>query len=246
MSQQPQSPPIHKPQFRARLNSLRVSRQSGVFGIAEIVGLAGSLFILVLVIVAYLYFLVPARSRRATLELERARLQSQLRNSQALLAQGQSTDATVHNITQSLEAFETTGLVDANRGRMGLYDSLNTLIRKNALRNTSGPTYTPLEPMGSKVSAGSKAANTKWQSIYPGIAISVTVEGPYQNLRRFVRDLETSKQFVIINTVELERATESNSAAASDAGPAGASLVSLRLEMTTYFQRGGEQSVSGD
>jgi Tfp pilus assembly protein PilO len=246
MSQQ--APPVQKREFRARLNSLRISRQSPVFGVAEIIGLAGSLLILVLVVVAYLYFLVPARSRRATLELERARLQSQLRNSQDVLIRGQSTDATVHTITQSLDAFETTGLVEANRGRMGLYDSLNTLIRKNGLRNTSGPAYTPLEPIGSKATPGSRAANTKWQSIYPGISISVTVEGPYQNLRHFVRDIETSKQFVIINTVELERATESNSATTSDTAAAGShsALVSLRLEMTTYFQRGGTENISGD
>ncbi|HZE64391.1 MAG TPA: GspMb/PilO family protein [Pyrinomonadaceae bacterium] len=246
MSQQ--APPVQKREFRPRFNSLRISRQSPVFGVAEIIGLAGGLLILVLVVVAYLYFLVPARSRRATLELERARLQSQLRNSQEVLIRGQSTDATVHTITQSLDAFETTGLVEANRGRMGLYDSLNTLIRKNDLRNTSGPAYTPLEPIGSKATPGSRAANTKWQSIYPGIAISVTVEGPYQNLRHFVRDIETSKQFVIINTVELERATESNSATTSDTGAAGShsALVSLRLEMTTYFQRGGTENISGN
>lgn len=247
MSQQSPPPITRKREFRARFNNLR-SRQSSVFGTAEIIGLAGSLLILVLVVVAYLYFLVPARSRRATGELERARLQSQLRTSQEVLVRGQSTDATVHNITQSLEAFESTGLAEANRGRMGLYDSLNSLIRKNGLRNTSGPSYTPLDPIGSKVSSGSKTS-TKWQSIYPGIAISVTVEGPYQNLRRFVRDIETSKQFVIINTVELERATESSNATPSDtAAPGGSnsSVVSLRLEMTTYFQRTGPVASSGD
>lgn len=230
--------------MRARFSNLRISRQSGVFGVAEVIGLAGALLILVMVVASYLYFLVPARSRRAALELERARLQSQLRNSQELLTRGLSIDATVHNITQSLDSFETAGLVDANRGRMGLYDSLNTLIRKNGLRNTSGPSYTPLEPIGSKTSPGSKAANTKWQSVYPGIAISVTVEGPYQNLRHFVRDIETSKQFIVINTVELERATESSGA--SESGSSGNSLVSLRLEMTTYFQRVGSETVSGD
>ncbi|MFN2498629.1 MAG: GspMb/PilO family protein [Pyrinomonadaceae bacterium] len=247
MSQQAPPSTTRKREFRARFNNLR-SRQSSVFGPAEIIGLAGSLLILVLVVVAYLYFLAPARSRRATVELERARLQSQLRTSQEVLVRGQSTDATVHNITQSLEAFESNGLTEANRGRMGLYDSLNSLIRKNGLRNTSGPTYTPLEPIGSKASTGSKAANTRWQSIYPGIAISVTVEGPYQNLRRFVRDIETSKQFVIINTVELERATESSIAAPSETGTGGSnsSVVSLRLEMTTYFQRTGTVSNSGD
>jgi hypothetical protein len=32
----------------------------------------------------------------------------------------------------------------------------------------------------------------------------MTVEGSYQNLRRFLRDLETSQQFMIVSAVELE------------------------------------------
>ncbi|MEP6911406.1 MAG: hypothetical protein ABI923_01555, partial [bacterium] len=68
----------------------------------------------------------------------------------------------------------------------------------------------------------------------------LTVDGQYQNLRRFVRDLETNKQFVIINSVELERATETDGGSAVAGDPAAgarSSLVSLRLEMATYFQR---------
>ena len=122
-------------------------------------------------------------------------------------------------------------------------------MRKNGLRNTSGPTYTPLDPKGLKPGAsGSKSANTKWQSIYPGLAISVTVEGQYQNLRRFVRDIEASRQFVIINSVELERATETNNPPSIEGEPAGASggaLVSLRLEMAIYFQRESEGTPMG-
>ena len=235
--------------IRTRLETLNLSRQNGIVGPAELIALAGSGLILVLVIVGYLYFLVPAKSRVETLRLERTRLQTQLKSSQALVLQGQTTEATVQNITQSLDGFESKRLVSADAGRMGLYDSLNQLIRKNSLRNTSGPTYTPLDPAGQKSSStGAKSASAKWQSIYPGIAISVTVEGPYQNLRRFVRDIETSKQFVIINTVELERATESSVAASSETGASGSnsSIVSLRLEMTTYFQRTGTLSNSGD
>jgi Tfp pilus assembly protein PilO len=219
-------------------------------GPAELIGLAGSALILVLVIVAYLYFLVPARSRLEALKVERSLLQSQLLNSKEFVRQGQSTEATVQTITQSLEAFEGKQLMGANRGRMGLYDSLNQLIRKNGLRNTSGPTYVPLEAASSKAgTSGSRSANTRWQSIYPGIAISLTVEGQYQNLRRFVRDIEINKQFVIINSVELERATETNSSPSPDGtstGGARGSLVSLRLEMATYFQRSAAEEGSPD
>lgn len=242
MSEQPgRNRTSNRDRFRTSLESLNISRQDGILGPAELVALAGSGLILVLVIVSYLYFLVPARSRIESLRLERARLQSQLQNSQAMVLQGQTTEATVQTITQSLDGFESKRLVSSDLGRMGLYDSLNQLIRKNGLRNTSGPAYTPLDPAGQKSgSSGAKSASAKWQSIYPGIAISLTVEGPYQNLRRFVRDIETDKQFIIINSVELESATETNAPAPIEGSPtpsARGTLVSLRLEMATYFQR---------
>jgi Tfp pilus assembly protein PilO len=247
MSQEPEQaiPPrrtINRQLVRARIQRLTVSRQSGMFGPAEIIGLAGSLLILVLVVISYLYFLMPARYRLDALQSERSRLQSQLRSSSDIVVKGQSTEAAVQTITQSLDSFESNYLLAATSGRMGLYDSLNQVIRKNGLRNTSGPTYTPLEPIGAKTnSTGTRTANTKWQSIYPGIAISVTVEGPYQNLRRFIRDIEANRQFIIINSVELERSTEGNNLLTDESGTAASgkgSLVSLRLEMATYFQRG--------
>ncbi len=240
MSDQTPPAPRNRKRFNVRLNTLRTRRKSGPLGPAEVIGLAGSLLVLMLVVVAYLYFLSPARARLERAQLERARLQNQLRTSQDTVQRGLSTETIVNGITQSLDAFENNGLIGASRGRMDIYDSINQLMRKNGLRNTSGPTYTPLDPAGTKTeTGGTKATSSKWQSIYPGIAISVTVEGQYQNLRRFIREIETSKQFVVINSVELERATETNVAAGADGGSGGtrSSLVSLRLDMATYFQR---------
>src|SRR5437667_12646314 len=111
--------------------------------------------------------------------------------------------------------------------------------------------------MGSKsqvqpTASAEKQSNAKWQTIYPGVAVTVTVEGPYQNVRHFVRDIETSRQFLIINAVELERVTQSGSieelptvqpsrtttgATRPASGGGKTALVSLRLDMATYFQR---------
>ena len=231
--------PTKRKRFDIRIDKLRRTSQNGPVGPAELIGLAGSFLILILVVVAYLYFLLPERTRLERAQLERARLQTQLRTSEDKVQQGLSTEAIVQGITQSLDEFESGGLSAADRGRMDIYGSLNQLMKKNGLRNTSGPTYTPLDPTGTKTeTGGAKASSSKWQSIYPGIAISVTVEGQYQNLRRFIREIETSKQFVVINMVELERATEGNTAAGADAGGGSrVSPVSLRLDMATYFQR---------
>ena len=129
---------------------------------------------------------------------------------------------------------------------MSLYQDLNDLMRKNGLRNSSGPAYTSLQPLAFKTQGQAQASSggtgNKWQSLYPGIAVNVTVEGPYQNLRRFVRDIESSKDFIIINAVELEKATRSGSPVASEETSApqtgsNSTLVSLRLDLATYFSR---------
>jgi Tfp pilus assembly protein PilO len=243
MNETPSTPikPRRRAQFKANLQRLRASRKQGMFGMTEILALGTSLLLLLLVVISYIYFLIPARSRLETLQLERTRLQTQLRSSQEIIREGHDTQSTVAKITQSLDEFQSYHLSNAGQGRMGLYGELNQLIRKNGLRNTAGPAYTPLLSSATKRSPGeTRSASTKWQSVYPGIAVSLTVEGQYQNLRRFIRDLEVSKQFIIVNAIELERATETNSAASleSSVNAPRNSLVSLRLDMATYFQLG--------
>lgn len=222
-----------------RLQKVRMSRGSSIIGINELVALAGTALVVVLVVISYLYFLVPARAQLQTAQNEKARLDGLLSNYRTEVQQEQTTETTIQRITESLDTFETAQLFNRTQGRMDLYGELNELIKKNVLRNTAGPTYIALDPIGDKNSApSSRSTNNKWQSIYPGIAISVTVEGQYSNLREFIHDIEASKLFVIINAIELERATQSQFSSAS--GPEGTprnALVSLRLDMATYFQR---------
>jgi Tfp pilus assembly protein PilO len=211
-----------------------------MFGAAEIIALGGSVLVLVLVIISYVYFMVPARSNLGSARLELSRLQTLLNSSRTLAQEGVTTEAKVNDIASSLQTFESSQLIRRTEGRMDLYGELNQLIARNALRNTSGPSYSSLEPAGAKSKAATtKSASTKWQSIYPGIAISLTVEGQYPNLRRFVRDIEASRLFLIVNAVELERATDTNAAAATGSR---AALVSLRIDMATYFQRADSSS----
>lgn len=89
------------------------------------------------------------------------------------------------------------------------------------------------------------------QSVFPGIGVALTVEGTYANLRRFIRDIEADRQFVVVNAVELEGVTDSNSTtataplvspegvvvAAQPSGPSRGALVSLHLDMAAYFRR---------
>jgi Tfp pilus assembly protein PilO len=218
-----------------------------MFGLMEVAALSGSCLILLLVLLSYIYFLVPARSHLASSQEERARLQSNIRKSDEIVHTGRTTQATVEKIAKSLDSFESDALARADQGRMTLYGELNELIGKNALRNTSGPTYTALAAAGAKTNT-LQSTSTKWQSVYPGIGVAVTVEGPYQNIRHFIRDIESTRQFIIINQVELQRASESSNTPAGSAPGAGSrgSLVSLELNMATYFQRSTSENAAAE
>lgn len=238
-------------QYKARVGEFVDSRRGKMFGVAEVAGLAGSCLILLLVLFSYLYFLVPARSRVASLTSDNKQLKTNLQTLDGVNRNEQNTTATVQQITSSLTKFESDFLPRQDLGRMELYEELNQLIIKNGVRNTSGPTYTELEPEGTKTTGGKNIA-TRWQSFYPGVAVMVTVEGQYENVRRFIRDVERSRQFVVINEVELQRARDSNAPVSAesedDSQPAQpgsgsrGSLVSLQLSMATYFQRANAQS----
>lgn len=253
-----------------RLAQLRRAPALSVIGLPELIGLAGAALLALITVFAYFYFYLPAHSRLASSEHERELLQNQQRTAEKLFGQTKSTSEAVDQMTASVKDFEDDWLAVSGPGRLSLYTELNNLIRSNGLRNTAGPSYTPLEPVGAKpkgqaTESAEKQGIAKWQSIYPGILVSVTVEGPYQNVRRFVRDIETSRHFLIINAVELEGVRESGAAqealppvpatrgAATRPGatrpnpiatplvtaPAGSrgSQVSLRLDLATYFQR---------
>ena len=232
-------------QYKQRLTTFRDSRRGKMFGVAEVAALAGSCLVLLLVLLSYLYFLVPARSRVNSLNEDKTRLQANLKTLGGVVDKERTTKDQVDQIAASLTGFESSYLPRADEGKLELYDELNQLIVKNGLRNTSGPAYTALEPAGTK-SVGGRTTTTKWQSFYPGIAVLVTVEGPYQDIRRFVRDIERSKQFVVINQVELQRANENSAPVSAEGGEGAApaagsggrgSLISLQLNLATYFQR---------
>lgn len=105
-----------------------------------------------------------------------------------------------------MDDFESRFLPVSGNGRTALYQRLNTLIAGYGLINTSGPDYAPLEINQRQGQAENERGRAKYQSLFPGVYVTMTVEGSYQNLRRFLRDIETSQQFIIVAAVELEPA----------------------------------------
>ena len=101
------------------------ARRNKMFGVAEILGLLTSCFVLFLVLISYLSFVVPARSRLSTLKSDRARLQANVDKLKGIVHEGQNTQQTVDEIVGSLNDFETVSLVKQDVGRVALYGELN-------------------------------------------------------------------------------------------------------------------------
>jgi hypothetical protein len=177
----------------------------GMWGTSEIIAVGLGMLSLIAAFLFYMFVVSPAHSELSSRKAERDRLQYELDTADARFKGFTTTQDEVAKLIQSVETFETEYLPVADYGRTALYQNLNMLIDKHGLINTSGPDYAPLEintRQGQKNE--SERGRAKFQSLFPGVYVTMTVEGPYQNLRRFIRELETGKQFTIVSAVELE------------------------------------------
>ncbi len=247
--------------LRTRFDSFRRARRRGPLGLAEVLALTAAAALLLLAVFAYLFLLVPQRSRLQSLEVERGDLQRVIQSTEHVVGGQKDTQQRASEILASLNNFQIEHLGQA--GSAGnIIEELNRLILKNNLRISGGINFTQLQeavPGAENASrarrqgADGEGAQRVVQSIFPGIGVTLTVEGTYPNLRRFIRDIEGDRrQFVVINTVELEGVSDTNvnetAPVTSDGGAPGSAtaapqttsrgaLVSLRLDMAAYFRR---------
>ena len=253
--------------LRTRLDTFRATRRRGPVGLPEFVALAFAALLLLAAVLAYLTLLVPQKSRAASLDAEGDSLKQVLARQQTNLGTNQDAAQRVSEILTSLERFETGHLGVASSGTKTLIEELNRLITKNGLRISGGINFTQLQEAvpgaenaqrARRQGSGEQSAQRIVQSIFPGIGVTLTVEGAYPNLRRFIRDIEGDRrQFLVINTVELEGVTDTNAAeqhappvtngalpGAQPQAPTRGALVSLRLDMATYFRRAAAASAA--
>ena len=253
--------------LRTRFDRLRGARRRSTLGLPEALALGVAALLVVTTVLAYLFLLVPQRSRRQSLETERGDLQRLLQIQQKSLGESKDTEQRVGDILTSLDRFQTEHLGEVGSGTKSVIEELNRLILKNNLRISGGVSYTQLQESAPGADAsqtqrrasGEETAARVVQSVFPGIGVTLTVEGTYPNLRRFIRDIEADNQFVVINTVELEGVSDSNAGspvaatttpalpanpegpmpppAAQTIAPSRGALVSLRLDMAAYFRR---------
>lgn len=241
--------------------------RGGMWGPLEIVAVA--LGALSIAAVGFLYFLLvlPSNQELAKNRSEADRLEAELVSARTKYGQITSTEEQVTKLLTSVDDFQTRFLPATVNGQAALYQRLNGLIRGYGLINTTGPDYAPLEIVDSNSGdeTDEERGRARFRSLFPGVYVTVTVEGSYQNLRRFIREVETGREFIVVSAVELApsdtegQKQQNNQTTPMNAGgmppgfnqlgvqpatqvqkPKGkmhGEVVSLNIELAAYFRR---------
>lgn len=178
----------------------------GMWGPAEIAAAAFSGLAILAVIFVYFIFVRPSATELQKNRAERDRLEIELTTARERYGNMTSTETQVAKLVASVDDFESRYLPVSSTGRTAIYQRINGLIAGYGLLNTSGPDFAPLEidDQNGGEQADDERGRSKFRSLFPGVYVTMTVEGSYQNLRRFIRDIETGNDFVLISSIELE------------------------------------------
>jgi len=180
----------------------------GMWGQAEIATVGVAILAILTTVLVYVFLVIPAQKELAQNRAKRDQLERELLTAKGKYDSITSIEGQANVLKKSVNDFEARFLPNATIGKTALYQRINGLIASYGLVNTTGPDYAPLDIDSRQAIEVSQteSGKSKFQSLFPGDYVTMTVEGSYQNLRRFIREIETSDQFVIISAVELEPA----------------------------------------
>ena len=179
----------------------------GMWGTTEIATVGLAVLAVLAMVLLYLLVVVPSNNELERNRAERDKLELDLTSARAKYGNITTTESQVSKLLASVTNFESTYLPGADNGRTSLYQRINGLIAGYGLVNTSGPDYAPLDVVGQDNGSGQtddKSGRGRFRSLFPGVYVTMTVEGSYQNLRRFLSDIEAGNEFVVVSSVEIE------------------------------------------
>jgi len=204
---------------------------AGMWGSAETATVGLGMLAVLAVIILVVLVVLPAQKELERNKAERDRLETELITTRGKYGDITSTETQVAKLITSVDDFEARFLPVEVIGRNALYQRINGLIAAYGLINTTGPEYAPLEIADERRSQTTETerGRAKFQSLFPGVYVTTTVQGSYQNLRRFIRDIETSDQFVVISTIEFQPAENDDQQQTASGNAAKPSINNVRI-----------------
>lgn len=245
---------------------------AGMWGTPEIITVSLALLAVLTVVILHVFFVIPAQNELEANRKQRDKIEVDLTTMQDKYGKWEDTETQAARLVGSVNDFETRFLRNPTEGKTALYQRINGLMNAYGLENTSGPDYIPLE-ITEFGQAGQRTeeerGRDRFLSLFPGVFITVTLEGSYRNLRGFMSEVENSSEFITITSVELVPAEKEKKEADNppqnntgqqqqpgivqtsadtqrakrNRGKTRGEIVSLKLEMVSYFRRPDFQPV---
>ena len=218
--------------------SLRGVKVSGLEAVVLVAALGFTGF------VAYFYFndVKPIQGQIAAVQDEITSLRAKQDQEIKLAAARDKQRAQTEQIRNSLYTFENY-LRNSTTGKAALIDELEALAKKNKiLTGDMGFKAVEAQPLVDENGQLLKEAkrNDKIE-VYPALGLDTSVIGDYPNLRRFLADVEKSRQFLVINAIAFQGEADKARAVGKGRKPElsgpEAVPVTLKVEMESFFKK---------
>jgi hypothetical protein len=181
----------------------RRQRQLYIFaGFVSFIGIINLLFFLIL--------FRPARSEFFQLQAAIGRLRAETANRTTQVSQKEKIIAQLQTSNQAREELFNKNFVPMELGFAQVYPEFDRFAQQTGVKWT-------------RVESSREPAPT--YGLY-SVKIRSTVQGPYSSVVNFIRDIENSDTFYIINSVDLRADSE---------GSSQAGIISLSLQLETFF-----------
>jgi hypothetical protein len=223
---------------------LRAAIGRAQLGAVEIVFLAAAILFAGFVAFFYLSKVQPLSSDVASLKQREREIRARIEKMNTDERKRREQAANAEKILESLRTFDAYLKPDV-RGMTQIINEIDQLGKnhKIVIGDASYRVEEADEPVDEQGNPKPQYANKeKKPKIYPNLGIDTTVIGDYPNLRRFLSDLERSRQFLVINALVFQGGDEKIVRQLAKGGKQlqlsspEAIPVSLKIELDTFFQ----------
>lgn len=224
-----------------RTSFLRFREWFGIF--VAVISLVGAY-------VVYQQIAMPVRARVKAIEDQCQELRKKGEKARRDRNQIELEQRNYAKVVDKLKDFEARYFLDSRAGQLALIDEINALSRKNGIQLMDTVNFQAKKPGEEKSGSAGTVRRTTEQSrtgktkslVFPTFTVKFSIAGDYRKLRLFVHDLETSRQFLVLNLLTVSSENKSRGAVRAGFNNGATATfnpddITLNLELTAYYRQ---------
>jgi hypothetical protein len=190
--------------------------------------------------VYYFVMLVPAGGRYDKLTQEKKKNETEIAGLRLGLTKIIDPGKQTKEALDSLQQFNQM-LPNGVAGQNAILTEINDLARENKIAIIDAMKFTKIDETPLDAPQSQRRADA---SVYPGLTMDLGVQGSYDNLRDFINKVEHSKNFIVLNSIQLEgiepqqqgrSGVRTGLRGPKSIGPV--ETIALRIKLDAYFKR---------